>query len=145
MLLSLSFMQAIGVSIAAATLVGRYVGAGDREAVRRSFASALTLGVGLASVVGALFVALPGPLLRIFTDDPAVVGLGSSLLLLGAFFQLAERNHVLGFEGPGAETMQGLDTAPTAQALADVLGKSADIGALGAIHFHLQAPVAEAE
>ena len=88
MLLSLSFMQAIGVSIAAATLVGRYVGAGDRDAVKRSFASALTLGVGLATVVGALFVALPGPLLRIFTDDPAVVGLGGSLLLLGAFFQL---------------------------------------------------------
>ncbi len=88
MLLSLSFMQAIGVSIAASTLVGRYVGAGDREAVRRSFGSALILGVGVATLVAALFVALPGPLLRIFSDDPAVVTLGGSLLVLGALFQL---------------------------------------------------------
>ena len=88
MLLSLSFMQAIGVSIAASTLVGRYVGAGDREAVKRSFGSALTLGVGVATLVAALFIALPGPLLRIFSDDPAVVALGGSLLLPGALFQL---------------------------------------------------------
>jgi MATE family multidrug resistance protein len=88
MLLSLSFMQAIGVSIAASTLVGRYVGAGDTAAVQRSFASSLTLGIALAGVVAVLFVALPGPLLRIFTDDPNVVALGRPLLAIGALFQL---------------------------------------------------------
>jgi MATE family multidrug resistance protein len=88
MLLSLSFMQAIGISIASSTLVGRYVGAGDRPGVRASFRSSLVLGVGLAGVVAVLFVTIPTPLLRIFTDDPAVVALGRPLLLLGALFQL---------------------------------------------------------
>ena len=88
MLLSLSFMQAVGISIAASTLVGRYVGAGKPAAADRSFASALALGIGLAVVVAVLFVAIPGPLLRIFTDDPAVVALGRPLLAIGALFQL---------------------------------------------------------
>ena len=88
MLLSMSFMQAVGISVAASTLVGRYVGARDLEGARRSFRSSLTLGVLLGIVVAALFVALPGPLLRIFTDDPTVVSLGRPLLIIGAVFQL---------------------------------------------------------
>jgi MATE family multidrug resistance protein len=88
MLLSLSFMQAVGISIAASTLVGRYAGAGNPGAANRSFASALRLGIGLAVIVAVLFVAIPGPLLRIFTDDPAVVALGRPLLAIGALFQL---------------------------------------------------------
>ena len=90
MLLSLSFMQAIGISIAAQTLVGRYKGAGDPEAARRSYASSLTLGIGVGTVVAVLFVAVPGVLLGIFTDDPTVVALGRPLLLVGALFQLCD-------------------------------------------------------
>jgi MATE family multidrug resistance protein len=90
MLLSLSFMQAIGISIAASTLVGRYKGAGDPAAVQRSFASSLTLGVGLAGLVALLFVTLPGPLLRIFSDDPSVVRLGRPLLWVGALYQACD-------------------------------------------------------
>lgn len=87
MLLSLSFMQAVGISIASSTLVGRYVGAGNPEAVSRSFRSSLVLGAGVAGIVAVLFVTVPGALLRVFTDDSAVVALGRPLLLLGALFQ----------------------------------------------------------
>ena len=90
MLLSLSFMQAIGISIAASTLVGRYIGAKDPEAAKRSFQTSLHLGIGLGCIVAALFVAVPDPLLRIFTDDPSVVALGRPLLLFGALFQLCD-------------------------------------------------------
>jgi MATE family multidrug resistance protein len=88
MLLSLSFMQALGLAAAASTLVGRYVGAQDRDAVERSFRSSLLLGAMLSGLVAVLLVAFPEPLLRIFTDDPTVVRLGGPLLALGAFFQL---------------------------------------------------------
>jgi MATE family multidrug resistance protein len=88
MLLSLSFMQAVGISVAASTLVGRYVGARDLEGARQSFRSSIGLGVLLGIGVAVLFVAAPGPLLRIFTDDPTVVSLGRPLLLIGAVFQL---------------------------------------------------------
>lgn len=88
MLLCMSFMQALGISAAAQTLVGRYVGAGNEAAVGRSFHASLALGIGVALVVGVLFVVVPGPLLRIFTDDPAVLALGRPLLAIGAVFQL---------------------------------------------------------
>lgn len=87
MLLSMSFMQAIGVSVAASTLVGRYVGAGRLDAAERSFRSSLAMGAVLGAAMGALFVIFPGPLLGIFTDDPGVVELGVPLLAVGALFQ----------------------------------------------------------
>ncbi|MGH0032203.1 MAG: MATE family efflux transporter [Myxococcota bacterium] len=95
MLLSLSFMQAIGVSVAASTLVGRYVGAGDPEAASRSFRSSLWLGAMVGAAVGLLFVAVPGPLLRIFTDDPTVVELGVPLLAIGALFQFFDAGGII--------------------------------------------------
>jgi MATE family multidrug resistance protein len=87
MLLSLSFMQAVGISVATSTLVGRYIGARALEAARRTFRSALLLGAILSSVVGLLFVSFPRPLLRIFTDEPEVLELGLPLVWLGAAFQ----------------------------------------------------------
>ena len=95
MLLSLSFMQAIGISVAASTLVGRYVGAGDPDAASRSFRSSLILGALLAATVGLLFVCLPGPLLRIFTDDPTVMKLGGPLLMVGALFQFFDAGGII--------------------------------------------------
>lgn len=89
-LLSLSFMQALGISIASAALVGRYVGARDMEAAERSHRSAVGLGVLLAVVVAALFLAFPETLLRAFTSDEQVLALGRPLLALGAAFQLAD-------------------------------------------------------
>jgi MATE family multidrug resistance protein len=90
MLLSLSFMQAVGISIATAIMVGRYIGAGDRAAAIRTFRSSILLGIMLAFVIAIAFVTIPIPLLRIFTDDPKVLELGRPLLLLGALFQLAD-------------------------------------------------------
>jgi len=95
MLLSLSFMQAIGISAASATLVGRYVGARDLPAAQRAFRSSLLLGLGVGAGVALLFVSVPGPLLRIFSDDPTVVALGRPLLLLGALFQLCDAVEII--------------------------------------------------
>jgi MATE family multidrug resistance protein len=90
MLLSLSFMQAVGISIATAILVGRYIGAGDLPAAVRTFRSSILLGIALGICIAIAFIAFPIPLLRIFTDDPRVLELGRPLLLVGAFFQLAD-------------------------------------------------------
>jgi len=90
MLLSLSFMQAVGISIATAILVGRYIGAGDPAAAVRTFRSSILVGVSLALCIAIAFVAFPIPLLRVFTDDQRVLELGRPLLLLGALFQLAD-------------------------------------------------------
>jgi MATE family multidrug resistance protein len=87
-LLSLSFMQAVGISLAAMTLVGRYKGARDPDSAARSFRSALKLGLVLAALVAGLFVSAPEFLLRLYVDDTRVLAFGRPLLALGAAFQL---------------------------------------------------------
>jgi len=95
MLLSLSFMQAHGIEIAASTLVGRYVGSGEPDSAVRSLRSALQIGAILAGAIALAFLAIPELLLRIFTDDPAIVALGKPLLALGALFQLFDAGAII--------------------------------------------------
>jgi MATE family multidrug resistance protein len=94
-LMHLSFMQVVGVQMAVATLVGRYVGAGDPAAARRSLHSALRVGVGLSIVVAAFFVIAPELCLRLFVSDETVLRLGAPLLAVGAAFQVADAVGVL--------------------------------------------------
>ena len=98
-LLSLSFMQASGLSVAAATLVGRYVGAGDPAAAERSFRTALGLAGALGATVALLFLSIPETLLGLYSRDEAVLSLGGPLLALGAAFQLLD---ALGITSSGA-------------------------------------------
>jgi multidrug resistance protein, MATE family len=94
-LLSLSFMQAIGIGLAATTLVGRYKGAGDLAAAERSYRSALWIAGTLGVAIAILFLAAPGPLMSLYTSDQEVIALGRSLLALGAFFQLFDAAHLV--------------------------------------------------
>ncbi len=87
-LLHLSFMQVVGISVAAGTLVGRYIGAQDLAAVQRSYRNSQRLGFIVVVVVAALFLGIPDLLMRIFTEDEEVIRLGRPLLAVGALFQL---------------------------------------------------------
>jgi MATE family multidrug resistance protein len=86
-LLSLSFMQAVGISIATTTLVGRYIGAGQLEYVARSLRSSMLLGGMLAAIIAALFMLIPDHLLGLFSSDPDVLRYGGPLLMVGALYQ----------------------------------------------------------
>ncbi|MGH0037837.1 MAG: MATE family efflux transporter [Myxococcota bacterium] len=88
MLLALTFMQAHGLSIAVATLVGRYIGARDPRSAERSFRSGVALGLALAAAIALLYVVFPEWLIAVFSDDPEVLRLARPLLLVGAFFQV---------------------------------------------------------
>jgi MATE family multidrug resistance protein len=87
-LLSMSFMQAIGIGLATTTLVGRYKGAQDLASATRSYHSAMKIAVGLALGIAALFVLAPELLIRMYTSDAEVLVLARPLLALGAAFQL---------------------------------------------------------
>jgi MATE family multidrug resistance protein len=86
-LLSLSFMQAIAISLASGTLVGRYIGARDLDAAARSFRSAHLLSLGLAALCAVLLLSVPETLLGIFTSDQRVLALARPRLALAAVFQ----------------------------------------------------------
>jgi len=94
-LASLSFMQAAGISSATATLVGRYIGAGEPDRAAQRFRSSLVLGGSAGAAIAIAFLVAPAFLVEVFSRDPAVVALGVPLLTIGAFYQLFDAFSVL--------------------------------------------------
>jgi MATE family multidrug resistance protein len=85
---SISYMVPLGVSAAAAVSVGHAIGAGDPAKARRAGWLALALGTGFMVCAGIVFLAAPGPLIRLYTPDTRVLALGPTLLLIAAAFQI---------------------------------------------------------
>jgi MATE family multidrug resistance protein len=87
-LASFTFMGALGVSGATAVRVGHAVGAG--RSPLRAGQIGIALGAAVMTVGALVFAALPGALMRLFTDDAEVIALGSGLLYIAAIFQLVD-------------------------------------------------------
>jgi MATE family multidrug resistance protein len=92
--MSLSFMPAVGISVACTALVGKYMGMGRPDlAARRAWLGVL-IALSYMAACGVLFVVLRGPMMRLFIDaqtppDQAarLVSLGSAFLVATACFQ----------------------------------------------------------
>jgi Na+-driven multidrug efflux pump len=69
-----------GLSGAAATLVGQNLGAKQPERAEKSVWITGFYNMLFMGIVGVLFVVFAGPVVRLFTHDPAVVPLGVSCL-----------------------------------------------------------------
>jgi MATE family multidrug resistance protein len=87
-LASLTFMVPLGVSSAAAVLVGHAVGRGDADGVRRMTFASLAVGAGFMLCTGVLFVAMPELLASVYTRDATVLALAVLLLPLAGLFQV---------------------------------------------------------
>jgi MATE family multidrug resistance protein len=85
---SLTYMVPLGISAAAAVSVGQAVGAGDLERARRAGWLALALGTGFMLLAAVAFLAAPVPLIALYTRDPRVMAVGTSLLGIVAAFQI---------------------------------------------------------
>lgn len=96
-ILAFTWIPGMGLSVAAATLVGQALGAGDAELARRAGRTAQRLAAVIAISLGTLFIAFRVPIARLFTQDPAVVDaldpfilqLGLGLPFLVSHFTLA--------------------------------------------------------
>jgi multidrug resistance protein, MATE family len=84
---SFFFMIPYGLSSAGAVRVGHAVGRGDPRGARRAGWAAIGLSLVPAVVMSGAFVIAPTIFLRIFTEDPAVLATGVTLLLFCAIFQ----------------------------------------------------------
>lgn len=84
---SISFMPAVGISIAAATLVGKSLGEKNKEhakdIARVSFSLAIVWGI----FVGSLFFIFKVPILKIFTTEPDVIKASIATMTLMAVNQ----------------------------------------------------------
>ena len=87
-LASLTFMVPLGVADAASILVGHAVGRGDVPGTRGAARAALLCGIGFMSCTAVIFLALPGPLARLYSTEAAVVAVAVSLIPLAGVFQV---------------------------------------------------------
>jgi putative MATE family efflux protein len=85
---SLSFMPGAGMGIAAATLMGQALGARKFQRARHGHREALRLAVIVMGCMALIFLCVPAPLLRLFTQDPEVVRQGTVFLRLVALAQI---------------------------------------------------------
>lgn len=70
---SMSFMPAIGFSIAAATLVGKALGEKDKTKALHTGYISIGMGILWGIFIGGVFLVLPSQIVSIFTNDPAIV------------------------------------------------------------------------
>ena len=108
-LAGIAFMIPLGVGSAGAVRVGHAVGAGDPVRAAAAGWTAILLGGAFMLSSGALFVAMPRTLIGLFSTDPAVLSVGTSLLYLAAIFQLFD-----GIQGVITGTLRGIGDTRTA-------------------------------
>jgi putative MATE family efflux protein len=73
---SLSMLPGLAFSVAATTLVGQHLGAGDPEGAARSGWRSAGAAVGWMSLAGLVFLVMPAPIIRLYTTDPDVIAAG---------------------------------------------------------------------
>ncbi len=83
-----SFMPGLGLSIAAATMVGHSLGAEKAERAELSTVEATRLAVIIMTVMGLCFFFLPYLFMRAFTTDPQVIEHGTVFLKIVAVLQI---------------------------------------------------------
>ena len=104
-LFSLITWTSVGLMGAAATIAGQNLGAGNPDRALEGVRVASRIGLGVAAVIGALFVIIPQYLLAIFgMTDPLVLSLGQTLLaylsVSGLFITVA-LSYTGGLQGTG--------------------------------------------
>jgi len=104
-----AFMIPLGLGSAGAVRVGHAVGAGDRPRAAAAGWTAILLATLFMVASGLTFVLIPEQLISLFSTDPSVLSVGTSLLLLAAIFQLFD-----GIQGVITGTLRGLGDTATA-------------------------------
>jgi len=85
---SLSFLPGYGFAIAAATMVGQSIGAGKYTRAKLENWEANRMATVIMSCMGIVFFFFPYALLRAFTNDQAVIELGTVFLKIVALLQI---------------------------------------------------------
>ena len=86
----LSFMPAIGFSVAAGTLVGQNLGAKQPSNAEKSGWTAVKMAMLLMGIMGALFILIPEVFIRIYTNEVDVVAGGKLVLRILGLAQVPQ-------------------------------------------------------
>ncbi len=92
---ALTFMFSLGLSMAVGMRMSAAVGAGDHSRLRPIWEGGLGMGVALAAVCAAVFLAYGRAISLCFIDDRAVVSTATLLLVVAAIFQIFDGGQVI--------------------------------------------------
>ncbi len=95
-LASITFMVGLGISIAATIRVGNYLGKKDLAGIKNAGYSALFIIAVIMGSFGIMFIFLRNFLPTLYIDDPAVLEIASSLIVIAALFQVVDGLQVVG-------------------------------------------------
>ena len=113
---SVTFMVPYGLGSAGAVRVGHAIGRRDAAGAAHAGWAAIALGTAFMTAAAVLFLAAPGFLVGLYTNDAAVVATGIALLRVAAAFQLFD-----GLQGVTTGALRGLGDTRSAM-LANLVG-----------------------
>jgi len=93
---AVSYMMVTGIAAASTVRVGNQLGKRDIPNMRRAGFSAILMGLVLMSVAAVVFVVGNYFLPSLYIDEPEVIELAGSLLIIAAFFQLSDGAQAVG-------------------------------------------------
>ncbi|MDY6970734.1 MAG: MATE family efflux transporter [Thermodesulfobacteriota bacterium] len=92
---SFAFTTAIGFGIAAATLIGQYMGAAEFDTAEKSVWESAKLGAFFLGVFGLIFMILPVPLIKIFTNHQDIIDVAGLPLRIVGFIQVFDAYRIV--------------------------------------------------
>jgi MATE family multidrug resistance protein len=95
-LASISYMMATGVATAGMIRVSHFIGKGDLLSMKEAGRVAFGMVDAFMFVCALLFFAFRFYLPTLYIDDPEVISLAASLLILAGFFQISDGVQVVG-------------------------------------------------
>ncbi|MCC7538455.1 MAG: MATE family efflux transporter [Deltaproteobacteria bacterium] len=84
---SIAFLTADGVGVAAAAVVAQRLGAAHPDEAAKGARASLLLGVALLGSFGLVFALVPSVLVRLLTDDPAIIAVAVPCMYVAAVAQ----------------------------------------------------------
>jgi MATE family multidrug resistance protein len=92
---ALTFMPALGISMAVGMRVSAAAGAGEHARLRPIWEGGAAMGVAVAVAIMAVFLFFGGTIASWFIGDPQVIATATSLLIVAAVFQVFDGNQVI--------------------------------------------------
>ncbi|MCC6460213.1 MAG: MATE family efflux transporter [Saprospiraceae bacterium] len=89
-LISATYVTIMGVSTAGMIRIGQALAYRSRVRIWLAGVSTLLLAMLIMVVPTLAFLLFPGSIVRLYIDDPAVLGIATTLVFLAGFFQLAD-------------------------------------------------------
>ena len=132
----LTFMLALGIGSATTIRVSHQLGKGDLKAVRMASHASVHLCLLMNTIGAAIMIFGRHYIPYIFTNDPEVMSIASTLLLIGGLFQYAD-----GLQCVGAAMLRGIQDVrvPMRIALVSYIGIALPLGLTLTFYFELGA------